>query len=177
MTPRLSSTFRRYLPEYRQRRKELLDPRAKRHIHQYRESVLSIWEASFEAIEDHNPTAARLLSLLVFVKFEDVFNDLFDRDCGFIARGPTYIAESSEAMTSPGKTWRPFLFCGQKWTVYDLQSALGTPQHYLLNRRELDQGSYATHKLLHAQWQDRREADRQRQLSSLTFRLMADAIA
>ena len=38
--------------------------RAKRHIHQYRESVLSTWEASFEVIENHNLGIARLLSLL-----------------------------------------------------------------------------------------------------------------
>ena len=40
-TPRLSSDIGRYLPEYRERRKELLRPRAKRHIHQYGESGVS----------------------------------------------------------------------------------------------------------------------------------------
>lgn len=39
VTARLSSDIRRYLPEYQQRRKELLRRRAKRHIHQYGESV------------------------------------------------------------------------------------------------------------------------------------------
>jgi GTPase SAR1 family protein len=33
VTPRLSSDIRKYLPEYRQRRKELLRQRAKQHIH------------------------------------------------------------------------------------------------------------------------------------------------
>ena len=72
VTTRLSSNIRRYLLEYRERRKELLRRRAKRHIHQYGESVLSTWEASFEAIENQNPAAARLLSLLAFVNFEDI---------------------------------------------------------------------------------------------------------
>ena len=80
VTPRLSPDVRRYLLEYRERRKELLRRRAKRHIHHYGESVSSTWEASFEAIENHNPAAARLLSLLAFVNFEDIFLDLFDRD-------------------------------------------------------------------------------------------------
>ena len=41
VTGRLSSDIRQYLLEYRERRKELLRRWAKRHIHQYGESVLS----------------------------------------------------------------------------------------------------------------------------------------
>ena len=72
MTPRLKSDVKRYLPEYKRRRKELLQRRPKRHVHQYEESVLSTWETSLEAITNQDPTAARLLSLLVFVNFEDI---------------------------------------------------------------------------------------------------------
>ena len=114
VTPRLSSNICRYLPEYRQRRKELLQQRAKRYIHQYGESVLSTWEVSFEAIKDYNPAAARLLSLLAFINFEDIFLGLFDRDsAGILASAPTCITDLSEAIISPDKIWPTFLFCGQ----------------------------------------------------------------
>ncbi len=178
VTARLSSDIRRYLPEYRQRRKELLHRRAKRHIHQYGESVLSTWEASFEAIEDHNLAAARLLSLLAFVSFEDIFLGLFDGDgAGVLASAPTRVAELSEATTSSNETWQSFLFSGQQWTVYELESAFETLQSYSLIQWKSDQKSYAMHKLVHAWGQDRLEADGQRQLSCLALELMADATA
>ena len=105
VTPRLSSDIWRYLPEYRQRRKELLCQRAKRHIYHYGESVLSTWEASFKAIKEHNPAAARLLSLLAFINFEDIFLSLFNRDgARIIASAPTYIAEPLEATISSDET-------------------------------------------------------------------------
>ena len=178
VTPRLSSDIWRYLPEYRQRRKELLCQRAKQHIHHYGESVLSTWEASFEAIKDHNPAAARLLSLLAFVNFEDIFLSLFDWDgAGVLASAPTHVVEPSEATISSDETWRTFLFCGQKWTVYNLESAFGTLQNYSLIQWKSDQESYAMHKLVHAWGQDRLEVDRQRQLSSLALELIADVTA
>ena len=105
VTARLSSDIRRYLPEYRQWRKELLRRRARRHIHQYGESVLSTWEASFEAIKIHNPAAARLLSLLAFVNFEDIFLGLFDGDgAGILASVSTRVVELLEIITSSNKT-------------------------------------------------------------------------
>jgi len=178
VTARLSSDIRMYLPQYRQRRKELLRRRAKRHIHQYGESVLSTWEASFEAIENDNPAAARLLSLLAFVNFEDIFLGLFDGgSAGTLASAPTRIADPSGATSSSDKMWWTFLFCGQKWTAHDLESAFETLQNYSLIQRKSDQGSYVMHKLVHAWGQDRLETDRQRQLSSLALELMANATA
>ena len=113
VTPRLSSDIRKYLPEYWQRRKELLCRRAKQYIYYYGESVLSIWEASFKAIKEYNLAAARLLSLLVFVNFEDIFLSLFDGDdTRVLARAPTYIVEPSEAIISLNEIWQTFLFCG-----------------------------------------------------------------
>jgi hypothetical protein len=48
-TPRLWSDVRQYLPEYRERRKQLLSVRATKHVHRYGESVPSTWETSFSA--------------------------------------------------------------------------------------------------------------------------------
>ena len=134
-TPRLSSDIRRYLPEYRERRKELLQRRAKRHIHQYGESVLSIWEASFEIIEKYNRGAAYLLSLLAFVNFEDIFLGLFDGDgngAGILASAPNRVTELSEATVSSNETWQSLLFSKQQWIVYELESAFETLQSYSL---------------------------------------------
>ena len=156
----------------------ILRRRAKRHIHQYGESVLSTWEASFEAIENHNPAATRLLSLLAFVNFEDIFLDLFNRDnTGVLASTHSHIAEPSETTTLSNKTWQSFLFSEQQWTVYELESAFETLQSYSLIQWKADQKSYAMHKLVHAWGQDRLEADGQRQLNSLALGLIADAIA
>ena len=139
---------------------------------------MSTWEASFEAIEKHNRGAARLLSLLTFVNFEDIFLDLFDWDgAGVLASAPNRGAEPSEATTLSNKMWQSFLFSEQQWTVYELESAFETLQSYSLIQWKADQKSYAMHKLVHAWGQDRLEADGQRQLSSLALELMADATA
>ena len=173
VTPRLSSDIRKYLPEYRQRRKELLQRRPKQHIHQYGESVLSTWETSFEAITNHNPTGARLLSLLAFVNFDDIFVDLFDGGNAYV---PAHMMEQLET-ASPDQTWQSFLFHKQEWTVYDLESAFETLQSYSLIQWRRDQQSYAMHKLVHAWGQDRLAVDKQRQLSLFALGLVADATA
>ena len=123
-----------------------------------------------------NLAAARLLSLLAFVNFEDVFLGLFDRDnTSVLASAPNRGAEPSEATTSSNETWQSFLFSEQQWTVYELESAFETLQSYSLIQWKADQKSYAMHKLVHAWGQDRLQADRQRQVSSLALELIADA--
>ena len=62
MIPRLRLDIRLFLPEYRERRKQLLSINAKKLIHRYGESVLSTWEISFAAVEWQSAIAARLLS-------------------------------------------------------------------------------------------------------------------
>ncbi|KAL9591408.1 MAG: hypothetical protein Q9179_007754, partial [Wetmoreana sp. 5 TL-2023] len=164
VTPRLRSDITRYLPQYRQRRKELLQLRPKQYVHRYGESVLSTWETSFEAIESDNPAAARLLSLLAFVNFEDIFTGIFDSD-----------PKSLEATISSPQAWRSFLFGEQEWTIYKLESAFETLQSYSLIRWRPDQESYAMHKLVHAWGQDRRTAEEQQQMSYLALELIAGA--
>ena len=167
MTPRLKSDVKRYLPEYERRRKELLQRRPKWHVHQYGESVLSTWETSFEAITKQDPTAARLLSLLAFVNFEDITIDLFSRDL------PCNDFEN-EASHSQMEWWS-FLFETSEWTGSDLESCFETLQNYSLLQWKEDQGSYAVHKLVYAWSYDRLEADIQKQLSRLSLDLIAKA--
>ena len=114
----------------------------------------------------------------VYINFEDIFLGLFDGDgAAILASAPTRVLGPSEATTSPDETWRTFLFCGQKWTVYDLESAFETLQNYSLIQWKSDQGSYTMHKLVHTLGQDRLEAYRQWQLSSLALEPMADVTA
>lgn len=167
MTPRLKSDVKRYLPEYKRRRKELLQRRPKRHVHQYGESVLSTWEASFEAITNQDPRAARLLSLLAFVNFEDITIDLFSRDVPC----DDFENEASQSQT----VWWSFLFETSEWTGPDLESCFETLQNYSLLQWKADKDSYAVHKLVHAWSYDRLEADVQKQLSRLSLDLIAEA--
>ncbi|KAK3169846.1 hypothetical protein OEA41_009230 [Lepraria neglecta] len=166
--PRLSSDIRKYLPEYRERRKELLHQRPQQHIHRYGESVLSTWEASFDAITHQHPAASRLLSVLAFMNFDDIFISLFDRKA-------THITEPLEALSSSAQTWWLYIFPETDGNSYELESAFQTLQTYSLIQWRSDQRSYSMHKLVHAWGQDRLEATRQEQLSSLTLELLADA--
>jgi hypothetical protein len=81
-TPRLRSDIRLYLPECRERRKQLLGKKARKLTHQYGESVLSTWETSFAAVERQSAIAARLLSLLAFLNFDDIFPAMLERFTG-----------------------------------------------------------------------------------------------
>ncbi|KAL9607188.1 MAG: hypothetical protein Q9167_007873, partial [Letrouitia subvulpina] len=176
VTPRLSSDIGKYLPEYRQRRKELFQRRPKQHAHRYRESVMTTWEASFEAITAHNPVAARLLSLLAFLHFEDIFFDLFNGDeMDSRVASPEHAADGSDVPTSTHQTWRSFLSNGEKWILHDLENSFETLQNYSLLQWRSDQRSYAMHKLVRAWGQDRLGGDEQRQLSGLALELIADA--
>ena len=175
-TPRLSSDIRKYLPEYRQRREKLLERRPTQVVHRYAQSVRSTWETSFKVIEDDNPVAARLLSLLAFVNFEDIFLGLFGMvDTDPLASSPGRAVESSEAKISPSPEWRSFLFNGQRSTVHELESAFNVLQTYSLIQYRSDQESYAMHKLVNAWGQDRLEDDKKAKLSVLALELVADA--
>ena len=48
----------------------------------YGESMLSTWETSFAAVERQLAMAERLLSLLAFLNFGDIFPALFERLTG-----------------------------------------------------------------------------------------------
>ena len=176
VTPRLSSDLKRYLPEYCQRRKELLDRRPKQYIHRYSESVLRTWEASYESIEIYNPAAARLLSLLAFINFEDIFISLFIRNSANIFTGNSpHTANELQVPRLSERPWQSFLSGGQTWTIHQVESAFETLQNYSLIQWRPDQESYAMHKLVHAWGQDRLEVDQQQQLSFLALGLLQES--
>ena len=75
---------------------------------------LSTREASSEAIANYDPATARLLSMLGFVHFEDIFINLFDRDqtCDLTIGAPPTIKDSG-VQTSTHQIWRSFLRNGR----------------------------------------------------------------
>ena len=73
-------------------------------MHRYEAGVPSTWEASFRAIEKQDPAVARLLSLLAFVNFEDVFVSLFAvHVTATLARSLACIVEGPETNISLDK--------------------------------------------------------------------------
>ena len=70
--------------------------------------VNSIYSA-LEAIENHDAAAARLLSLLAFVNFEDIPMGIFNADhADALASTPTHTGEGLGAEISPSQSWRHF---------------------------------------------------------------------
>ncbi|KAI4194979.1 MAG: hypothetical protein LQ350_007465 [Teloschistes chrysophthalmus] len=169
VTPRLSSNIRRYLPEYRRRRKELLSRRSKQQVHRYGESVLSTWESSFDAVATQSPAAARLLGVLASMSFNDIFLRIFDPSVDGVSRQP-------DAALPPAPTWRSFFFPEGEWK-YQLESALEVLQRYAFIQWRVDQQSYSMHKLVHAWGQDRLDTNTQWGHSDVALELLADATA
>jgi tetratricopeptide (TPR) repeat protein len=134
VTPRLRSNIRLYLPEYRERRKQLLAQKPKRLVHRYGESVLTTWETTFNAISSKSPEASRLLTLLAFIHFDDIFVELFN--CS--------IDSSADSVH-----------------LYMLETALQALESYSLVQWKPEQNSYSLHKLVHAWAHDRLDVQEQ----------------
>ena len=166
-TPRLRSDIRLYLPEYRERRKQLLGMKAKKLIHRYGESVLSTWETSFAAVERQSVMAARLLSLLAFLNFDDVFPALFERFTRKNLAGATEVSD---------RRWQSYLSRDGPADQYAVEGAFGVLQTYLLIQWRDKRAGYAMHKLVHAWGRDRLEVEQQRHLSLMALELLADII-
>jgi tetratricopeptide (TPR) repeat protein len=169
VTPRLSSDLSQYLPEYRERRKQLLNVKAQKHIHRYGESVLSTWETSFSAIKRQSPMASRMLTLLAFLNFDDIFLDLFYYDTGSTAR-------LYHGKTGSSREWWSFIACGDIVYPYTVESAFAILCTYSLVQWRHDQMAYTMHKLVHAWGRDRLDQEQQRDLSLIALKLLTDII-
>ena len=81
----------------------------------------------FDAVAKQNPAAAWLLSLLGFVNFEDRLISLFggdDQDA--CADCLERITKEFEATGTAQRKRRSYLSEEGQWTLYDLESTLGT---------------------------------------------------
>lgn len=76
-TALLKLNLRKYLDEYRKRRKEILARKPSRLIHQYGESVLTAWETTFDGVVQRCIEASKLLMLLGFFNFDNIFIEFF----------------------------------------------------------------------------------------------------
>ncbi|RMD42381.1 hypothetical protein DV735_g2730, partial [Chaetothyriales sp. CBS 134920] len=134
-TPRLQTDIKGYIPEYRERRRELLMQKPES-LHQYGESVLTTWETSYQAIYKQNATAATLLTMLSFLSFDDLFLEL-------LAGG-----QQRDATAFTGNT--PHISEILTGDTYKLERCFKDLERYSLVQRKDDQQSYTMHKLVHA---------------------------
>ncbi|KAH7308419.1 nucleoside phosphorylase domain-containing protein [Stachybotrys elegans] len=76
-TPTLASNLPQFILEYDRRRRDVLDKLPRKFVDQYTESVMTIWEMSYAAVNRQSPEACRLLTLLAFLDYEDIYLGLF----------------------------------------------------------------------------------------------------
>ena len=169
-TPRLRSDICLYMPEYRQRRKQLLGMKAKNLNHRYGESVPSTWETSFAAVERQSAMAARLLSLLSFLNFDDIFPTLFERPTG---------EEKPRAAVreGPDRQWQSYVSTDGPIDQYAIEAAFAVLQTYSLLQWRDERGGYTMHKLVHAWGQGRLKVEQQRHLSLMALELLTNIIS
>jgi hypothetical protein len=134
-TPRLIANIRQYLPEYHQRRRELLNQKPRDLVDQYSDSVLTTWESSFRAIADQCSGASELLTLLAFLNSEDVFLGLFNVNLMTSTARSTVQSEEQEA------TWRSRIAPGEKLDIYKIEECFRVLQRYSLVQWKGDQDS------------------------------------
>ena len=162
-TPRLYSDIKEYLPEYRDRRRELLSQKPTRLVHQYGESVLTTWEASFTAIRRKCAEACQLLTMLAFINFDDIFFGIFNPG----------LLDHDGSDTS----WRSLISSNGSFGKYDVEKCFRALQIYSIVQWKEDRGSYSMHKLVHAWANERLEADQRRDYSLASLQLLEEAIA
>lgn len=157
-TPRLRGDLSRYLPEYQNRRRELLAQRPSQLVHRYGESVLTTWETSFRAIEAQNKETCHFLALLSFFSHDDIPVDF-----------PT---TSSDDGKPP--LWVATLFSKKHITQYDIEAFFRTLVGFSLVRYRDEQDSYAMHSLVQVWAYDRLTNNQQRHYSYVCALLLQD---
>jgi tetratricopeptide (TPR) repeat protein len=149
-TPRLSSNLPAYLEEYHQRRKDLLDEQPDELIHRYDHSVMTVWETSYSSVYDQLPEACRVLTLLAFINYEDIFLDLFG-------------LESYTSAVPIGESWTSVISAQGNVNIHDFEKCFAILERYsLLHRQRNNKSLYSMHRLVHA-WSHDRLLHRNRQ--------------
>ena len=141
-TPRLSSNLLAYLEDFRQRRQELLDEQPDELIHKYGYSVMTVWETSYSAVHDQLPEACRVLTLLAFINYEDIFLDLFG-------------LESHTSSTLVRESWTSVISAQGNANIHSFEKCFAILERYSLLQRRANKNSYSMHKLVHAWNHDR----------------------
>jgi tetratricopeptide (TPR) repeat protein len=169
-TPRLLRDIKQYLPEYRDRWRKLLSQKPKELINQYSESILTTWETSFQAVGRQCAGACRLLTLLAFFDFNDIFVGLFVPD---VEPGKGEWPGQFRA----GSSWRLALAPSDVLDMYWIEECFGVLQTYSLVQWKEDQDSYSIHKLVHAWGYERLGVEEQHDYSVAGLQLLEEAIS
>jgi hypothetical protein len=144
-TPRLSSDLSAYLDEFRHRRLDLLSETPDELVAMYHHSVMTVWETSYSAVSEHLPEAGRLLTLLCFIHYDDIFLELFGLDNN---SGSTAVAP-----------WMSTLGCQTGADLHQLEKYFRVLENYSLCQRKAMQSSYSIHRLVHTWGYDRLGSD------------------
>ncbi|KAF5696666.1 kinesin light chain [Fusarium mundagurra] len=144
-TPRLSSNLSAYLDEFRNRRRDLLSKTPDMLVARYPHSVMTVWEASFSAVCKDLPEAGRLLTLLCFIHYNDIFLELFGLD---IDLGSTAVAP-----------WMSVLGYQTGADLHQLEKCFRVLENYSLCQRKDMQTPYSIHRLVHAWGYDQLQGD------------------
>lgn len=190
----LSSDIGQYLYEYRTQRKRVLGQNARRHEHQYSNSVLNTWEMSFAAVERQSAVAARLLHLVAFLNFDDIFLDLFtmpenkQRDpsppirversilqkmVSYIWGRKARLETTDTLMKREELSWDELLSLDGTTVTFDvIKAGFKTLEAYSLVSWRTDHAAYGMHKLVHAWGHDRLDADQQQVWAMAVMRLL-----
>ncbi|ESU15456.1 hypothetical protein FGSG_08956 [Fusarium graminearum PH-1] len=109
-------------------------------------SVMTVWETSYDAVSKQLPEAGRLMTLLCFIHYDDIFLELFglDRDPGSTAVAP----------------WMSALGCQTRVDVHQLEKCFWVLEKYSLCQRKKMKTSYSIHRLVHAWGYDRLKSDK-----------------
>jgi hypothetical protein len=107
--------------------------------------VLSTWEVSFAAVERQSAIAARLLSLIAFLNFDDIFPALFEQ-----LRGGEGLAGSIRE-ASDGQ-WQLYLLPDSLADQYAVEAAFGVLQMYSLIQWRDDRSGYVTNSPVANYW-------------------------
>ncbi|KAH8591174.1 hypothetical protein B0O99DRAFT_744603 [Bisporella sp. PMI_857] len=134
----LSSNLPAFLKDFRRRRQELLNEKPKKLIHQYRDSLMTTWETSYSAISNELPEACRLLTLLAFVNYEDIFLGLF----------------GAYASPAPQQSWVSVIKEEGEIGKQTIENCFAKLEKYSLLQRQ-DEVTYSMHRLVHAWCCDR----------------------
>ena len=146
-TPRIQTDLSKYLPEYRKRRKQLLE-NAPGLAEQYTMSVISSWEVSFESLSRVSIIAANLLSFLSFIDSTDISESWFETFWKFMHHNGNDIVHEVRHCQSVISPQGPF-------TYYDLEQGFKTLRAFSFIRRMPTVSRYSIHKLVHAWGYDR----------------------
>jgi tetratricopeptide (TPR) repeat protein len=166
-TPRLQGNIKAYLPEYRQRRRELLRRKPVSLVHQYSESVLTTWETSYAAVASQSTEASVLMTMLSFLSFDDIYLNLFCIDA---------VQDGVEQAGKSSLSWRRLVSPQQPVDVYKIEACFAVLQKYSLVQWKAEQQGYAMHKLVHAWGHDRLTAEEQSTYSRTVFGLVVEAV-